>query len=142
MENSWFNIIDYNSIKMKENIPKWLEDGVKDDKYVILDKNNYEIKCEFIEREMKTNKDKLTALEIVSITNSTAFKVDMDHKERIIRCLESKISRTKKHNENALQTLKDLQEKYNELKQKCDSIQEIIANMEENTNDTSIELSS
>ena len=130
MDNNWFQRITNYDISCDENIPNWLKDGVNDSKYIIIEKANYEIKCNLLDKQIQENKQKLKELEILSLTNSISFKDEIQNKEKIIRGLEYKISRITKKQEHAHELLKELQEKYDELKHKCDDIQSIVSNLD------------
>lgn len=132
MEEPWFTVVS----DTNESTPLWMTEAIKDKDYVVIRKDEYFITCEILERRIQQQRDKIKALEILSLMNSNEFGRQMLEKEKVIKLLERKINQIKDNNKKSHNILKELQNQYNDLKFRCDNILEVVSclrsNVEEN----------
>ena len=128
MEEPWFRIVS----SADESNPPWMNDAIKDKDYVIIPKDEYYITCEILERRIQQQRDKIRALEILSLVNSNEFGRKMMEKDQNIKVLERKIKQNKENNKKSQNILEQLQKQYEDLKQRCNSIVEVVSSLQTN----------
>lgn len=130
MEQTWFTVVS----EVNNDNPKWMHDAIKDNDYVVIPKDEYDITCEILERRTRQQRDKIKALEILSLENANEFRRQMGEKQQIINHLEQKLQYIKDKHRASYNMLKELQDQYSDLKQRCDGIVDVVSSLRSNLN--------
>lgn len=128
MEQEWFNIIS----EVSETSPEWVKEAIQDKDYIVIKKDEYCITRDLLEKKILNQHESIQAIEFLSIVNANEFGKQLREREEKIKHLEIKIKRIKDNNVKSHEILEQLQDKYNDLKERCDTIFKIISNLQLN----------
>tara|TARA_Y100001970_G_scaffold273001_1_gene370539 strand:- start:3705 stop:4187 length:483 start_codon:yes stop_codon:yes gene_type:complete len=122
--NKWFNVVKYSDLQDNEDdVLDWLEKGLNDKRYVIIDKNNYDATCDFIKNDMNEKKQKLDILQAITTARELIFNGDLRDKNRKIENLKRRNMLLKNDNTLILSVARNLREKYTNLETKCEGLE-------------------